>query len=108
MLPENQPSPKNKLVPENSENRQAEAVTSINKETHVEHYEYTRRHLRKDELSTRYTQVVSEMEIAGWEFAALKATYGYVRTFWEQEGRGPFQGCYLIFRRRVSFELPNP
>ncbi|MEI7556331.1 hypothetical protein [Candidatus Chlorohelix sp.] len=108
MPQENQPLPDNTLVSENSENRQSGAAVSINEESYAEHYEYTRRHLRKDELSTRYTQVVNEMENAGWEFASLKATYGYVRTFWEQEGRGPFQGCYLIFRRRVSRTLPNP
>ncbi|NWJ48324.1 MAG: hypothetical protein HXX08_20910 [Chloroflexi bacterium] len=105
---ENQPPPESTLVPENSENRQSGAAVSINEESHAEHYEYTRRHLRKDELNNRYSQVVREMEEAGWEFASIKATYGYVRTFWEQEGRGPFHGCYLIFRRRTSRELPNP
>jgi hypothetical protein len=62
-------------------------------------WEYTRRHLRKEELSTRYHQVVAEMTAQGWELAYLKPTYGYVRTFWEQEGRGPFNGSYLVFRR---------
>lgn len=62
-------------------------------------YEYTRRHLRKEEMSSRYEQVVREMQEIGWELVRLKPTYGYVRTFWEQEGRGPFNGSYLIFRR---------
>ncbi len=62
-------------------------------------YEYTRRHLRKDEFSSRYNRVVAEMTEQGWELASIKPTYGYVRTFWEQEGRGPVLGCYLIFRR---------
>jgi hypothetical protein len=68
-------------------------------ETQGPQYEYTRRHLRKDELTKRYNQVVGEMSEVGWELASIKPTYGYVRTFWEQQGRGPFQGCYLVFRR---------
>jgi hypothetical protein len=67
-------------------------------------FEYTRRHLRKEELAARYDEVVKEMNEAGWELAKLVPTYGYVRTFWEQEGRGPFQGSYLVFRRRKSSE----
>lgn len=67
-------------------------------------FEYTRRHLRKEELAARYDEVVKEMGEAGWELAKLVPTYGYVRTFWEQQGRGPFQGSYLVFRRRKSDE----
>lgn len=62
-------------------------------------FEYTRRHLPKEELTRRYEAVVKEMSEAGWELAKIVPTYGYVRTFWEQEGRGPFNGSYLVFRR---------
>ncbi|HEX2913307.1 MAG TPA: hypothetical protein VH186_21065 [Chloroflexia bacterium] len=62
-------------------------------------FEYTRRHLRKEELTTRFEAVVKEMNEAGWELVKISPTYGYVRTFWEQQGRGPFQGSYLVFRR---------
>ncbi len=62
-------------------------------------FEYTRRHLKKDELTTRYEAVVREMREGGWELSKIVPTYGYVRTFWEQQGRGPFQGSYLVFRR---------
>ena len=62
-------------------------------------FEYVRRHLNKEDLATRFDPLVREMAQAGWELAAIKPTYGYVRTFWEQEGRGPFQGSYLVFRR---------
>jgi hypothetical protein len=64
--------------------------------------EYRRRHLRKEELASRFDEVVREMAVEGWELARITPTYGYVRTFWEQQGRGPFQGSYLLFRR------PNP
>lgn len=64
--------------------------------------QYCRRHLKKEELATRFEVVVREMEAQGWELAKITPTYGYVRTFWEQQGRGPFQGSYLLFRR------PNP
>lgn len=62
-------------------------------------YEYTRRHLPKEELAARFDAVVKEMREAGWELSKIVPTYGYVRTFWEQQGRGPFQGSYLVFRR---------
>lgn len=61
--------------------------------------EYCRRHLKKEELATRFNEVVREMAASGWELARITPTYGYVRTFWEQQGRGPFQGSYLLFRR---------
>jgi hypothetical protein len=64
-------------------------------------FEYTRRHLRREEIPQRYNRIIEEMTESGWELASIKPTYGYVRTFWEQQGRGPFQGCYLIFRRKV-------
>jgi hypothetical protein len=70
----------------------------------MQRWEYTRRHLRKEELSARFDQVVKEMGEAGWELAKITPTYGYVRTFWEQQGRGPFQGSYLVFRRVVPVE----
>jgi hypothetical protein len=65
----------------------------------MQNFEYTRRHLRKNELAARFDQVVREMNEVGWELSKIVPTYGYVRTFWEQEGRGPFQGSYLVFRR---------
>ncbi len=65
-------------------------------------FEYTRRHVKKDELSARFEQVVKEMGESGWELSKIIPTYGYVRTFWEQQGRGPFQGSYLVFRRLKS------
>ena len=68
-------------------------------------FEYTRRHLKKDELATRFDSTVREMTEAGWELARIVPTYGYVRTFWEQQGRGPFQGSYLVFRRPLSSNL---
>ena len=61
--------------------------------------EYCRRHLKKDELAAWFDQVVKEMADQGWELGRRTPTYGYVRTFWEQQGRGPFQGSYLLFRR---------
>ena len=60
-------------------------------------FEYRRRHLRKDELTVRFDSVVKEMGESGWELAKIVPTYGYVRTFWEQQGRGPFNGSYLVF-----------
>lgn len=65
-------------------------------------FEYTRRHLKKEELAARFDAVVKEMREAGWELARIVPTYGYVRTFWEQQGRGPFQGSYLVFRRQTA------
>ncbi len=65
-------------------------------------FEYTRRHLNKEELATRFDSVVKEMGEVGWELAKIVPTYGYVRTFWEQQGRGPFQGSYLVFRRKAN------
>ena len=62
-------------------------------------FEYARRHLRKEEINTRDNEIVQDMADQGWDLASLKPTYGYVRTFWEQQGKGPFMGCYLIFRR---------
>ncbi len=67
-------------------------------------FEYRRRHLRKDELTARFDSVVKEMGELGWELAKIVPTYGYVRTFWEQQGRGPFNGSYLVFRRRKPEE----
>lgn len=75
---------------------------------HMQGWEYTRRHLRKEELATRFDQVVSEMAEAGWELAKITPTYGYVRTFWEQQGRGPFQGSYLVFRRSIISDSEAP
>ncbi len=70
-------------------------------------WEYTRRHLRKEELAARFNAVVAEMSEVGWELAKITPTYGYVRTFWEQQGRGPFQGSYLLFRRPVLAPLDS-
>ncbi len=70
----------------------------------MQKWEYTRRHLRKEELTSRFDQVIGEMAEAGWELAKITPTYGYVRTFWEQQGRGPFQGSYLLFRRIIILE----
>jgi hypothetical protein len=68
-------------------------------------FEYVRRHLRKEEITTRFDPVVAEMAENGWELAKIVPTYGYVRTFWEQQGRGPFNGSYLVFRRRKPEEF---
>jgi hypothetical protein len=70
----------------------------------MQRWEYTRRHLRKEELAARFDIVVHEMAEVGWELAKITPTYGYVRTFWEQQGRGPFQGSYLLFRRSIAVE----
>lgn len=51
-------------------------------------------------MAARFDKVVREMNEAGWELARIVPTYGYVRTFWEQQGRGPFNGSYLVFRRQ--------
>ena len=67
----------------------------------MQRWEYTRRHLLREELAARFDAVVREMAEAGWELAKITPTYGYVRTFWEQQGRGPFQGSYLVFRRVI-------
>lgn len=71
------------------------------------HWEYTRRHLTKEELASRFESVISEMAEAGWELSKISPTYGYVRTFWEQQGRGPFQGSYLVFRRQTILDYPK-
>jgi len=71
----------------------------------MQSFEYIRRHLRKEDLATGFDQVVKEMNEAGWELAKIIPTYGYVRTFWEQQGRGPFQGSYLVFRRLKSEQV---
>lgn len=73
----------------------------------MENWEYIRRHLTKAELPTRYNAVVAEMSEQGWELAHIKPTYGYVRTFWEQEGRGAFNGSYLVFRRKAAIHSPQ-
>ena len=61
-------------------------------------WRYTRRYLRRSDMTEKYGALVAAMTADGWEVASIEPTHAYKRSFWEERGKGAFEGIYIVFR----------